>query len=173
MTLHAGYASIAEITIGAPAAIVWSQVVDMGSWIYDFHFEHVAGGTDTDGEVEHLWPIGAEDLKGNLMIAEEDRTNANATVLKTLKAVPGKLLYQINPPKMHDGIKLTGVNVIVLTEMSGKTVVTAIRSKEAVCSTAEECKATQEWLDQNQPVPQMRWTEKYLPRLKALCEEKR
>lgn len=154
--LHAGYVSVAGITIDAPPRIVLAHVLDMGSWVFDFHFEHVSGEIDGEGDIEHLWPVGAEDLQGTATIAESDRR----TVLKTVTVIPEKLWYRINPPKVHDGVNITGVNLILLSEANGKTIVTAIRRKESICATAERCKATQQRVDQNQPIPQLRWTEK-------------
>ena len=68
--LHAGYVSVAEITINAPASTVWPQVLILGSWIYDFHFEHISGARIGEGEIMYLWPDGAE---GVLTIADSRR----------------------------------------------------------------------------------------------------
>lgn len=166
--LHAGYVSVVEITIDGPPASVWPHVLNMGSWIYDFHFEHVSGQVDAEGEVEHLWPTSAEGVAG---IAEADRNVENATVLKTLKVVPEKLWYGVNTAKARDGISSTGVNLVVLSERNGQTVVTAVRSREALCPTSGIRDATQQELTEYQPVAQFRWTDKYMPRLKELAEQ--
>lgn len=169
--LHAGYVSVAEITIDAPAKAVWPYVVDMGTWVYDIHFEHISGEVHGEGEVRHLWSFGAEGPDGPITVAPADRTIANATVLKTLNLVPGKLWYGINPPKLEAGVRSTGVNLVLLNEIAGKTLVTAIRSKEAVCPSRDMCKATQAEMLRYQPAAQFRWTDKYLPRLKQLAEQ--
>lgn len=169
--VHAGYVSVAEITIDAPARAVWPYVVDMGTWIYDIHFEHISGEVRGEGEVRHLWSSGAEGPDGPITVSARDRSLANATVLKTLSLVPEKLWYGINPPKLEAGVRSTGVNLVLLNEIAGKTLVTAVRSKEAVCPSRDVCQATQAEMLRYQPAAQFRWTEKYLPRLKQLSEQ--
>jgi hypothetical protein len=70
-------------------------------------------------------------------------------------------------------VRSTGVNLVLLTETGGRTLVTAIRSKESLCPTPEVRDATQDTMTRYQPVAQARWTEKYLPRLKELVERRR
>lgn len=165
--LHAGYVSVAEITVDGPPSSVWPHVLNMGSWIYDFHFEHVSGAVDAEGEVEHLWPTSAEGVAG---IADSDRSVDNATVLKTLKVIPEKLWYGVNTAKARDGTSSTGVNLVILSERNGQTLVTAVRSREALCADGATRDATQNELTKYQPIAQFRWTDKYMPRLKELAE---
>lgn len=169
--LHAGYVSVAEITVDAPASAVWPHVLDLGSWIYDFHFEHISGPKGAEGEVLHLWPVGAEGLSE---VRARERKPDNAIVLKTLAVTPERMWYGINPPTDETGdIRSSGVNLVRLAETGGRTLVTAIRSKEAVCPTRESRDATQEEMTRYQPIAQARWTNKYLPRLKELSERRR
>jgi hypothetical protein len=170
-TSHAGYVSIAEIVIDAPPNVVWPQVLDIGSWIYDFHFVSVAGEVGRAGETKHLWPVEVEILNGIASVAEQERTLDNATVLKTIAAVPDKLWYGVNLPKAEGDARSNGVNLVVLTERDGKTLVTAIRSKESLCPSPASAQATQKHMYEYQPVAQHRWVHKYLPRLKELAEK--
>src|SRR5687768_14432449 len=102
--LHSGYVSVAEIIVDAPASAVWPHLVNIGSWIYDFHFEHISGTAGAEGEVRYLWPIGAEMPEGAVTISDKNRTLQNAIVLKTLAAIPEKLWYGVNPLKENEGV---------------------------------------------------------------------
>jgi hypothetical protein len=181
--LHAAYASVAEIVIDAAASTVWPHVLDMGSWVEDFHFEHASGQVNGEGEVRYLWPAQVKVLDGVASIAAQDRTPENAAVYKTLKLIPHELWYAVSMPKMESSewaqgrtevaaanIRSTGGFLIWLTAAGGRTRVTAMRTKESQCPSEEIANAMQESMRQYQPVAQSRWIEKYLPRLKALAE---
>jgi hypothetical protein len=185
--LHAAYASIAEIVIDAPASLVWPHVLDMGSWVDDFHFEHVSGEVNGEGAIQYLWPAQVKVLGGVATVPEKERTADNATTYKTLKIIPERLWYAVSLPKMESGewasasqqrtgaaeenIRSTGGFLIWLAEAGGKTRVTAMRTKESLCPTEQAAAAMQESMTKYQPVAQSRWTGQYLPRLKALVEK--
>jgi hypothetical protein len=167
---HAGYVSVAEIAIAAPAKAIWPHVLDIGSWVYDFHFEHISGQRGGEGEVKYLWAVAAEGVNA---IAEKDRTLENAIVLKTLSIIPQRLWYGINPPRLEGESLGTGVNMVMLSEQGNQTRVTAIRSKESLCPNKAARDTTQDKMIKYQPIAQSRWTDKYLPRLKELSERTR
>jgi hypothetical protein len=182
-TLHAAYASVAEITIEAPASTVWSHVLDMGSWVEDFYIEHAAGEVNGEGETLYLWPSLVKVLDGVATVAAQDRTLENATVYKSVKLIPHKLWYAVSMPKLESigwaqgrsdaapaHASSTGGFLIWLTEVGGHTQVAAMRTKESQCPSEEIARAMQESMRQYQPVAQSRWVETYLPRLKALAE---
>jgi hypothetical protein len=164
---HTGYASIAEIDVEASPEVVWPVVLDIGAWIYDFHVERVSGAPGEVGEVKHLWPAGAEGLK-----APTERRPETATVMKTLTLVPGRLWIGVTPLKQADGKASHAANIVILDDLGGRTRVTAIRSKEVLCPTVAEAEAVKVKSLAYQPIAQARWTEKYLPRLKALAESR-
>lgn len=181
--LHAAYVSVAEIVIDAPASTVWPHALNMGSWVEDFHIEHTSGEANAEGEIQYLWPAAVKVLDGVATIAEQDRTLENAAVFKTLKIIPRKFWYAVKVPKMESigwaqgrtetaaaNILSSGGFLIWLTEIGGRTTVTAIRTKESQCPSEQVAKAMQESMRQYQPVAQSRWIEQYLPRLKALAE---
>jgi hypothetical protein len=170
---HASYVSIAEIVINAPPSAVWPHLINVGAWIYDFHVERAVGEQGRAGEVQHLWPLEVKVVNGSVSIAAKDRTVANATVMKTVDVVPEKLWYTVNLPKVEDGIRSNGVNLVLLKEIDGKTFVTAIRSKESICPSPEVRDATQAHMIAYQPMAQQRWMTMYLPRLKELSENAR
>src|SRR5688572_7103785 len=99
--LHAAYASVAEIMIDAPVSTVWPHVLDLGSWVEDFHIEHASGEVNGEGEVRYLWPAAVKVLNGVASIAAQDRTLENAAVYKTLKLIPHELWYAVSMPKME------------------------------------------------------------------------
>lgn len=168
---HAGYVSLAEMVIDAPPEAVWPHLVNVKSWIYDFHFETVAGRAGEQGEVQYLWPASVEVLNATLSTPPEERTAEKASAFKTLKLIPNKLWFASLPTKCdQSGLVSQGVNLVLLHPLSGRTHVTAIRSKESLCPSAEVRAKTQDGMTAYQPVAQNRWMEKYLPRLKALAE---
>lgn len=185
--LHAAYASIAEIAINAPASVIWPHVLDMSSWVEDFHIEHASGEVNGEGEVRYLWPTEIKVVGGVVKTSEKDRTIDTAAAYKTLKIIPERLWYAVSMPKMESSqwasasrdpaqegaadICSTGGFLIWLTEVNGKTLVTAMRTKESQCPSEEAACAMQESMVKYQPLAQSRWTEKYLPRLKALAEK--
>jgi hypothetical protein len=163
---HFGYASVAEIDIGAAAGRVWPELIDMKKWVEDFDFKIVSGTHGEEGELNYLWPAGAEGLH----ITAGPRTSESAIVLKTLTIVPNKLWYGVNPWRVRHGIGSTGANILTLTEIGAITRVTAIRSKEYICRSDAEREKLRSNTLQYQPIAQARWTDKYLPRLKLLSE---
>jgi hypothetical protein len=181
--LHAAYASVAEIDIDAPASTVWPHVLDMASWVEDFHIEHASGEVRGEGEVLYLWPAAVKVLDGVATIAAQDRTLENAAVYKTVKLIADELWYAVSMPKQEGSgwahgrveadaanVRSTGGFVIWLTEAGGHTRVSAMRTKESQCQSEEVAKGMQESMRRYQPVAQSRWIETYLPRLKALAE---
>lgn len=184
--LHAAYASVAEILIQASASAVWPHVLNMASWVEDFYFEHASGEVNSEDEIRYLWPAEVKVLGGIVRTAAQDRTAESATAWKTLKIIPERLWYAVSLPKMESvqwaaasqpeapaddvRVRSTGGFWIGLTEDNGATRVTAMRTKESQCPTAESAKTMQQSMIQYQPVAQSRWTDHYLPRLKALAE---
>lgn len=184
--LHAAYASVAEITIEASARVVWPHVVRMASWVDDFHFEHASGEVNGEMEIRYLWPAQVKVVGGVATVLEKDRTVDTATAFKTLLIIPERLWYAVSLPKMESvqwavasqslanagaaDIRSTGGFLISLSEVDGRTQVTAMRTKESQCPTAEIARTMQESMVKYQPVAQTRWTDHYLPRLKALAE---
>jgi hypothetical protein len=185
--LHAAYASVAEITINAPASTVWPLVLDMGSWVQDFHFEHASGEINSEGEIRYLWPMEIKVLGGIKRIAAKDRTVRTAAAYKTLKIIPERLWYAVCLPKMESSqkafavpdateageadVRSAGAFLVSLHEANGQTLVTTLRIQESHCPTAQAAVGVQESMMQYQPMAQTRWTSQYLPRLKALAEQ--
>lgn len=99
-----------SIEIEAPANAVWKQLVDVGSWMYEFELSLESGTPGHEGEVRRLYP--GQDF-----------------FIEITKIIPNKLLVFANLPSVLNGEYSTGVSVITLTETGGTTTVNLTMSR--------------------------------------------
>lgn len=103
-----------SIEIDAPSKRVWKQLVDLGSWMYEFDMEPVSGFDKLEGRVLRLYE--GQDFR-----------------VQITKAIPGSLLVLANLPTSMEGEQLTsGISVTTLTELEGKTTVGLTMSRRYV-----------------------------------------
>lgn len=88
-----GKQDVFSVEVNTPASAVWNQLVDVGSWMYDFDLLMVSGTPGQEGEVRRLYP-GQEFF------------------IKITKLIPNKLLVFANLPSSFNGEYSTGVAVI-------------------------------------------------------------
>jgi len=93
-----------RIPIDAPVDIVWSHLMDLGSWMYDFELSHVSGEAGKEGEVLRLYP--GQDFFSQI-----------------ISIVPNELLVVANLPVTFKGEMATGVTVITLNAFQDRTTV--------------------------------------------------
>ena len=93
-----------RIRIDAPVEIVWSHLIDLGSWMYDFEMSHVSGVAGKEGEVLRLYP--GQDFFSQI-----------------ISIVPNELLVVANLPIAFKGEMATGVTVITLNAFQDRTTV--------------------------------------------------
>ena len=100
-----------SIAIHAPAKSVWKHLIDLGSWMYEFEMQPVAGFNKLEGRVLRLY-------------------EGQEFYVQITKAIPGKLLVVANLPASMQGEHLTaGVSVMTLSESAGITTVDLTMSR--------------------------------------------
>jgi len=91
-----------RIQIEAPVEVVWSHLMDLGSWMYDFEMSHVSGTVGEEGEVLRLYP--GQDFFSQIT-----------------SIVPNELMVVANLPVAFKGEIATGVTVITLNGFQSHT----------------------------------------------------
>ena len=103
-----------SVEISAPAKTVWKNLIDLGSWMYDFEMKPVSGLNELEGRVLRLYE--GQDFH-----------------VQITKAIPDKLLVIANLPTSMEGEQLSsGISVTTLTESAGKTTVELTMSRRYV-----------------------------------------
>jgi len=109
-----------SVEIHAPAKAVWNNLIDLGSWMYDFEMEPVSGKDNLEGQVLRLYE------KSDFQV-------------QITKAIPDKPLVIANLPAVMEGEQLAGgVSVTTLTEHAGTTTVDITMSRRYVWSNPGE-----------------------------------
>ncbi|MCH9693156.1 MAG: hypothetical protein K0U72_01485 [Gammaproteobacteria bacterium] len=104
------YVSQYTVEIDAPAKTVWSHLVDIPSWMYEFEMSLVSGTPNEEGEVRRLYE--GQDF-----------------LTQITKTIPGDLLVISNLPTTFNGETSTGVAVVTLNEVNGITTVRVVMSR--------------------------------------------
>ena len=89
---------------------VWPHLVDLKSWMYEFDLSHHSGEPKKVGQVLRLYP------KQDFFI-------------QLTSMIPNNTLVMANLPSTFQGEYSTGIGVITLTEIQGKTLVNLVMSR--------------------------------------------
>jgi len=146
------YVSHFSIEIDAPIERVWENLIDVGSWMYEFELTLVAGTPGTEGEVRRLYE-GQEFL------------------IEITKVIPNELLVFANLPSSFNGEYSTGVAVITLDEAGGVTKVrlTMSRRYSWESDTPNTQRLMRESAEFSERTKAM-WQHRFLGRLRSLSE---
>jgi len=141
-----------EILIDAPAEVVWPQLLDLRAWMEGFDYTLVAGTPHTEGAVMRLYE--SQDF-----------------LVEIVKIIPQKLLVLVNLPSVMQGEESTGLAMLTLTDVDGKTLVASFMSRQYYWPLAEPnpFRARRESAEY-QEFNRAGWEERMLPRLRALVE---
>ena len=141
-----------SIEVSAPASAVWNQLVDVGSWMYEFELSLESGTPGQEGETRRLY--SGQDF-----------------FIEITKVIPNELLVFANLPSSFDGEYSTGVAVITLSESSGITTVRLTMSRRYSWESAEPNpqRSMRESLEFRERTRAM-WQERFLGRLRSLVE---
>ncbi|MDJ0910109.1 MAG: hypothetical protein QNI99_13010 [Woeseiaceae bacterium] len=146
------FSSHYTVEIDAPVSAVWDQLIDLGSWMYEFEMSLESGAPGEEGEVRRLY-------------AEQD------FFIQTIKAIPNELLVFANLPATFNGEESTGVTVISLSEADGVTTVSLTMSRRFSWAGTEPnpMRAMRESPDFQERTRAM-WEDRFLGRLRSLIE---
>ena len=138
---------------GAPAE-VWKQLIDVGSWMYEFDLTLEAGVPGRAGEIRRLY--AGQDF-----------------FIEITKLIPGKLLVFANLPSTTNGEHSTGVAIITLDEIDNVTRVKLTMSRRYSWASKEpnpnrQYRESPEFREQTRAM----WEDRFLQRLRLLVEEK-
>lgn len=100
-----------QVVIDRPADEVWPQLLDFGSWMFDFDMEHVSGPYRGEGEVFRIY--GGQDF-----------------FLEVVKLIPGRLIVVVNQPSSMQGEQSVGIAMLTLAETGGATLVSNFVSRQ-------------------------------------------
>jgi len=104
------YVSHYSIEINAPVETVWANLVNFGSWMYEFEMEPISGQGELEGQVLRLYE--GQDF-----------------FMQVTKAIANELLVIVNLPSSMEGELSTGVAVTSMREIEGKTTVNLTMSR--------------------------------------------
>lgn len=141
-----------SIDVAAPADEVWNQLVDVGSWMYEFDLSMVSGKPGQEGEVRRLYT--GQDF-----------------FIEITKVIPNELLVFANLPSTFNGESSTGVAVISLNGGNGMTTVKLTMSHRYSWDSTEpnpqrSVRESPEFRERTRAM----WNERFLPKLKSLVE---
>lgn len=141
------------VQINSPASAVWDQLIDIGSWMYDFDLLHESGNAGQEGDVRRLY-AGQEFF------------------IEITKVIPGQLLVFANLPARFNGEYSTGVTVITLDEADGTTTVNLTMSRRYSWDSKEPNpqRSMRESRDFQERTRAM-WQDRFLGRLRSLVED--
>ncbi len=142
-----------RVTIGASARIVWSHLINLGSWMFEFEMSHVAGTPGQEGEIRRLY--AGQDF-----------------FMLITHSVPGELLVIANLPSTFKGEFSTGIGVISLVESEGKTTVDLTMSRryswdEERQNPMQQVRESPEFIENTRAM----WEDRFLQRLRILSED--
>ncbi len=146
------YVSHYSVKIDVPANAVWSHLVDLSSWMYEFELSVDSGTPGQEGEVRRLY--SGQDF-----------------LIEITKIIPNELLVFANLPISFNGEYSTGVGVITLNESDGMTTVMLTMSRRYSWDSAEpnpqrSMRESPEFQEQSRAM----WNDRFLPKLKSLAE---
>ncbi len=104
------YVSHYSIEINAPVEVVWSNLVNFGSWMYEFEMETISGQGELEGQVLRLYE--GQDF-----------------FMQVTKAIDNELLVIVNLPSSMEGELSTGIAVTSMREINGNTTVNLTMSR--------------------------------------------
>ena len=104
------YTSHHSIDIPAEPMVVWSQLIRLGAWMYEFEMAAVSGIPGETGSVFRLYE--GQDF-----------------LVQIIHSVPGSVLVMANLPIEFQGEQGTGVGVTTLTPVAAGTQVNLIMSR--------------------------------------------
>ena len=141
-----------SIDVAASANEVWNQLVDVGSWMYEFDMSLVSGEPGQEGEVRRLY--SGQDF-----------------FMEITKVIPGELLVLANLPSSFNEESSTGVVVITLNESNGIITVRLTMSRRYSWGSEEpnpqrSMRESPEFQERTRAM----WRERFLPKLKSLAE---
>ncbi len=142
-----------SIEIDASPADVWPQLIDVGSWMYEFELALESGTPGEEGEVRRLY-------------------SGQGFFIQITKLIPNELLVFANLPSNFNGEHSTGTAVITLGEAGDITTVRLTMSRRFSWDGAEPNphRATRESAEFQENTRAM-WQDRFLNRLKSLVEE--
>lgn len=141
-----------SVVVNAPASAVWNQLVDVGSWMYEFELSLESGTPGHEGEVRRLYP--GQDF-----------------FIEITKVIPNELFVFANLPSRFNGEYSTGVAVITLSETGGITTVSLTMSRRYSWDSTEpnpqrSMRESPEFKERTRAM----WQERFLGRLRSLVE---
>jgi hypothetical protein len=141
-----------SVEVDASARAVWKQLVDVGSWMYEFELSVESGTPGREGEVRRLY-------------------SGQEFFIEITKIIPDELLVFANLPSKHNGEYSTGVAVITLSESDGITAVNLTMSRRFSWESAEPNphRSVRESPEFHENARAM-WQDRFLGRLKSLVE---
>ena len=146
------YVSHYSVEIAASASAVWPHLLNMGAWMYEFEMSPVRGNPGEEGEVRRLYP--GQDF-----------------MVQIVKVIPNRLLVIANLPSTFNEEYATGVGVITLHEVDGRTGVDLTMSRryswQGIGPNPQQ--QTRESADFREQTRAM-WEDRFLGRLRSLAE---
>lgn len=141
-----------RVLIGAPAADVWTVLMDFNSWMYEFEQSPVSGTPGTPGYVLRLYE--GQDFLTQITAVE-----------------PGRMLSIVNLPLTFNGEFGTGVGIFTLHEIDEKTEVSLSMSRRysPAGEGFNEMRTTRESAEFQERTRAM-WQDRFLERLKSIAE---
>ena len=141
-----------SIDINAPSSAVWDQLIDLGSWMYEFDLSLEFGEPGQAGAVRRLY--AGQDF-----------------FIETTMIVPNELLVFANLPATFNGELSTGIAVIALIEVEGVTTVSLTMSRRYSWDSEEPnpMRAVRESVEFQERTRTM-WEDGFLGRLRSLVE---
>lgn len=141
------------VEVNAPASAVWKQLVDVGSWMYEFELSLESGTPGHEGEVRRLY--SGQDF-----------------FIEITKVIPKELLVFANLPSSFNGEYSTGVAMITLSEANEITTVSLTMSRRySWDSTDPNTQRSMRESPEFQERTRAMWQERFLGRLRELVEE--
>ncbi len=104
------FVSTHSVEISAPKKVVWKNLTDLKSWMYDFDLSHYSGSKGQVGEILRLYP----EQKFFVQITSK---------------IPNESLVFSNLPSTYQGERSTGIAVVGLSSYEEKTIVNIVMSR--------------------------------------------
>jgi hypothetical protein len=142
-----------RVLIDAPVTTVWSHLIDLGSWMFEFEMSHVAGTPGQEGEVRRLY--SGQDF-----------------FMQITHSVPEELLVIANLPSTSKGEISTGIGVMSLVETDGRTTVDLTMSRryswdDESQNPMQQVRESPEFIENTRAM----WEDRFLQRLRSLSEQ--
>lgn len=146
------FVSYHSVAIDAPVDVVWTQLLDLKSWMYEFELATVSGERGQVGEVLRLY-------------------EGQAFMIQLIALVPNEVLVMANLPSTFQGETSTGIGVMSLYRQEGQTIVELTMSRRYTWmgEGVNEQRKTRESETFVQGVEEM-WRGRFLARLRCLAE---